>query len=421
MLSAEDNAMLTQTDPGTPMGDLFRRFWMPAMLSDELPGADCPPVRLRLLGENLVGFRDTDGNVGVLDAYCPHRGAPLFFGRNEDCGLRCVYHGWKFDVHGACVDIPNVPEGDTYKHKVRIKSYAVIEKAGLIWVYMGPEDKQPPFYQFEWLDTPDSHRFMQKLIINCNYFQSMEGDFDASHAPFLHRTLDNNASNLSARIRENSLTYEDVMPTYVLEDTPYGNIFGAVRKQADGNQFVGVTHWIMPCFTTPGASPKVLQMNFRVPVDDEHTMHYRVRYDLNDPLSERERWENQHGGFLFPEVIAGTFTPVANKNNDYQIDRLMQRNYSYTGIKSFPIQDLAMIEDQWGPIADRTQEHLVSSDEAIIRVRRNILKAAKELTQGIEPPLLQTPEVARVLPSRMVLSSEADVAEALQPHAAARP
>ena len=123
MLSAEDNVMLTQTDPGTPMGNLFRRFWMPAMLSDELPGADCPPVRLRLLGENLVGFRDTDGNVGVLDAYCPHRGAPLFFGRNEDCGLRCVYHGWKFDVHGACVDIPNVPEGDTYKHKVRIKSW----------------------------------------------------------------------------------------------------------------------------------------------------------------------------------------------------------------------------------------------------------------------------------------------------------
>ncbi len=189
MLSAEDNAMLTQTDPGTPMGELFRRFWMPAMLSDELPGADCPPVRLRLLGENVVGFRDTEGNVGVLNAYCPHRGAPMFFGRNEGCGLRCVYHGWKFDIHGSCVDIPNVPEGDTYKHKVRIKSYPTIEKAGLIWVYMGPVDKQPPFYQFEWLETPETYRFMQKLIINCNYFQSMEGDFDASHAPFLHRTL----------------------------------------------------------------------------------------------------------------------------------------------------------------------------------------------------------------------------------------
>lgn len=232
MLSIEENQMLTETDPGTPMGELFRRFWMPAMLSEELPGADCPPVRLRLLGENLVGFRDSNGTVGVLDAYCPHRGAPLFFGRNEACGLRCVYHGWKFDVQGRCVDIPNAPEGVTYKDKVRIKSYAVIERAGLIWVYMGPPDKQPPFYRFEWLDTPDSHRFIQKLIVNC---------------------------------------------------------------------------------------------------------------------------------------------------------------------------------------------HLVSSDEAIIRVRRNILKAARDLSKGIEPALAQTPEVARVLPGRMVLPPDADVAAALRPHMQARP
>jgi phthalate 4,5-dioxygenase oxygenase subunit len=422
MLSVAENKMLTQTDPGTPMGELFRRFWMPAMLSEELPGADCPPVRLRLLGENLVGFRDSNGTVGVLNAYCPHRGAPMFFGRNEACGLRCVYHGWKFDVQGKCVDIPNVPEGGAYKEKVRTLSYAVMEKAGLIWVYMGPVDKKPPFYRFEWLDTPDSHRFIQKLIIHCNYFQSMEGDFDASHAPFLHRTLDNNASNLHVRIRENDASMEDEMPRYAIEDTPYGNIFGAMRQKKDSpHDMVSVTHWIMPCFTTPGASPKVLQMNFRVPVDDEHTMHYRLRYDLNDPLSERERWENQYGGFLFPEVIPGTFTPVANKSNDYLIDRLAQRNYSYTGIKSFPIQDLAMIEDQWGPIADRSLEHLVSSDEAIIRVRRNILKAARDLSKGIEPTLPWTPEVARVVPTRMVLSPEADVAEALRPHMEARP
>jgi phenylpropionate dioxygenase-like ring-hydroxylating dioxygenase large terminal subunit len=421
VLSLEENRLLTETDPGTPMGELFRRFWLPAMLSAELPGADCPPVRLRLLGENLAGFRDTNGQVGVLDAYCPHRGAPLFFGRNEECGLRCVYHGWKFDVHGTCVDIPNVPEGATYKQKIRTIAYPTIEKAGLIWVYMGPADKQPPFHRFEWLDTPDSHRFIQKLVIHCNYFQSMEGDFDASHAPFLHRTLDNNASNLHLRIRESAGSMEDMMPRYVLEDTPYGNIFGAVRKQQDDNNYVSVTHWILPCFTTPGASPKVLQMNFRVPVDDEHTMHYRLRYDLNDPLSERELWENKHGGFLFPEVIPGTFTPVANKSNDYLIDRLMQRNYSYTGIKSFPIQDLAMIEDQWGPIANRSLEHLVSSDEAIIRVRRNILKAARDLSKGIEPTLAWTPEVARVLPTRMVLPADADVAAALQPHWQARP
>src|SRR5579872_2353626 len=144
MLSHEDNAVLTQTDPGTPMGELFRRFWLPVMLSDELPGADCTPVRLRVLGEDLIAFRDTAGRVGIVDAYCPHRSAPMFFGRNEEGGLRCVYHGWKFDVSGQCTEMPNCWEGETFKEKVRIKAYPTEDRAGMIWAYMGPAEKKPP-------------------------------------------------------------------------------------------------------------------------------------------------------------------------------------------------------------------------------------------------------------------------------------
>ena len=154
MLTREDNELITQVGPGTPMGELFRRFWLPVMLAEEVPNADGTPVRLHVLNEKLIAFRDSEGRVGIVDSYCPHRGAPLFFGRNEECGIRCVYHGWKFDVDGNCVDLPNSPEGETYKDKVAIKSYPAIEKGGLIWAYMGPKDTQPPMPGFDWLDQP---------------------------------------------------------------------------------------------------------------------------------------------------------------------------------------------------------------------------------------------------------------------------
>src|SRR6188508_1266506 len=189
MLSEKDNAYLCQVGPGTPMGDLFREYWMPAIRSDELPSTDCPPVRVMLLGEPLIGFGTTSGAVGLMQNSCPHRGASMFFGRNEEEGLRCVYHGWKFDVTGACVDLPNSPEGDTYKNKVEIKSYPCEDKGDLIWAYMGPREKQPPFPEFEWTKLPRANRYVTKFIEQCNYLQAMEGDYDPSHARFLHSTL----------------------------------------------------------------------------------------------------------------------------------------------------------------------------------------------------------------------------------------
>src|SRR5918992_1542416 len=201
MLSVEDNEIVTNTNAGTPMGELFRRFWLPVALSEELPGPDCVPLRVRILGEDLIAFRDTDGKPGVVDAYCPHRGAPMFFGRNEENGLRCVYHGWKFDVTGACVDLPNAPEGATYKDKVKIKCYPSVDAGDLIWAYMGPEDKKPPFPAFEWTKLPRNHRYVTKFVEQCNYLQAMEGDYDPSHARFLHSTL--TPGTLGDSIRQN--------------------------------------------------------------------------------------------------------------------------------------------------------------------------------------------------------------------------
>src|SRR4051795_11513465 len=206
MLSQQDNETVTNTNRGTPMGELFRRFWLPVALSSELPGPDCIPVRVRVMGEDLIAFRDSNGKVGLVDANCPHRGAPLFFGRNEEEGLRCVYHGWKFDVDGNCVDIPNMPEGDTYREKIHVKRYPVVEKGDLLWAYMGPADKQPPFPHFQWADMPKSHRFVTKYRLECNYLQAMEGDFDQTHARFLHSTLEGNANNPGNNLRGNAIS-----------------------------------------------------------------------------------------------------------------------------------------------------------------------------------------------------------------------
>jgi phenylpropionate dioxygenase-like ring-hydroxylating dioxygenase large terminal subunit len=418
MLSKEDNELVTNTDPETPLGELFRRFWLPVALAEELPGPDCEPVRVRALGEDLIAFRDSDGKVGLLDAFCPHRGAPLFFGRNEESGLRCVYHGWKFDVTGQCVDLPNAPEGPSFKHKVRAVAYPVVEAGDLIWAYMGPADKQPPFPDFPWTKLPKSHRYVTKFRLECNYLQAMEGDYDPTHARFLHSTFlppnetqrmemgtyyrtpanrgfgsnDPNEEFPKAvgdrRITERNAPYPD------LEDFNAAVLSVSRVEQGDGNvkASVGVTWW-MPVFCTAGnALPGHLSSNMRVPIDNESVMFYRLRWSWN-PLTEADIAEYKHGGWTHPEMIPGTWKTKDNVFNDYNVDRVAQRNLSYTGIKTFPLQDIAMMENQWGPIAKRHKEHLATSDYQIIHIRRRLIRAAKNLMQGVEPEEPWHPEV----------------------------
>jgi phenylpropionate dioxygenase-like ring-hydroxylating dioxygenase large terminal subunit len=187
MLTREENELLTRTGPGTPMGSLMRRYWVPALFSRELPEPDCPPVQAKLMGERLVAFRDTDGRLGLLGELCPHRTASLFYGRNEECGLRCVYPGWKFDVDGNCVDMPSEPPGRGFQHKIKTTAYPCIERGGVVWTYMGPAELKPEFPSLEWAELPEQHRFVSRHIQECNWLQGLEGGFDTSHLAFLHR------------------------------------------------------------------------------------------------------------------------------------------------------------------------------------------------------------------------------------------
>ncbi len=414
MLSIEENDMLTQTGPGAPMGDLFRRHWIPALLSEEIPAPDCPPVRVKLLSENLIAFRDSNGNPGLVDSHCPHRGAPLFFGRNEESGIRCVYHGWKFDVTGACVDLPNSPEGETYKDKVAVKAYPCWDKGGMIWTYMGPADKEPPKPGFEWLDFGDDRRYLRKYHLRCNYFQALEGDYDPSHAYFLHSTLDNNEGNPGRRFGAgvfNSFlnrTYADYI------DTDYGVMNVAVSRTSDGQQQANVGHFYMPCYSSAGISgPDVYASNMRIPIDDESCYMYRLRWSYN-PFTQQQVHEDKYGGYTYPEQIPGSFMAKENKDNDYLVDRIAQKNYSFTGIKAFPIQDLALVEDQWGPRANRNLERLVSSDESIIKVRRRLLDAARALMEGQEPSGPNNPMAYRVHTSRATVPGDMPPLEAVE-------
>jgi phthalate 4,5-dioxygenase oxygenase subunit len=425
MLSKEDNELVTNTDPGTPMGDLFRRFWLPVALSDELPGPDCVPVKVKILNEDLIAFRDSNGDVGLVDAFCPHRGAPLYFGRNEEAGLRCVYHGWKFDVTGTCVDLPNTPEGDTFKHKIKIKSYPCQEAGGMVFAYMGPADRQPPFPEFDYLHVPAANIYVTKFQLECNWLQATEGDFDPSHGVFLHSTLDNNASNpgfvrfnnravqnLSGRPQQNFLAgpvdpnepfpysvgnrrfkKDDIRSRDHLEDIDGAFYAMAHTKTTDGRDQVSLAlRFNMPTYCPPGvARPGHFSANIRVPIDNYHMMFFRLRWSLS-PITPEDIVEYKQGGYAYPEMIPGTWKTKANVFNDYEVDRLGQKNYLYSGIKTFPLQDIAMMENQWGPLAKRELEHLVAMDYHMIYLRQKLLKAAKAMRDGIEPEEPWKPE-----------------------------
>jgi phenylpropionate dioxygenase-like ring-hydroxylating dioxygenase large terminal subunit len=419
MLSRQDNELVTNTDRGSPMGELFRRFWLPVALSEELPGPDCAPLRVKIMGEDLIAFRDSDGRAGLVDAYCPHRGAPMFFGRNEEAGLRCVYHGWKFDVTGACVDLPNAPEGETFKNKVRITAYPCEDAGDLIWAYMGPPERKPPFPGFEWCKLPKSHRYVTKFRLECNYLQAMEGDYDPGHANFLHSNLTEDTSWAFSNVNPNRRQQQQMgryaadpgkpdpfpravgprrrvvgAPTGQLEDSIGAVLSVSANELPDGTKVASAgASWMMPIFCTAGitASAGTYSSNMRIPIDNRAIMFYRLRWSY-DPLPERDIEEYKHGGFTFPELIPGTWKTKANVSNDYMVDRVAQKYFSYTGIKTFPLQDIAMMENQWGPLADRTREHLTTSDYVIIKVRRRLLAAAKALAEGVEPEAPWHPE-----------------------------
>jgi phenylpropionate dioxygenase-like ring-hydroxylating dioxygenase large terminal subunit len=389
MLSREDNERLVRVGPGQPAGEMFRRYWQPALLSEELPEKDCAPVRVRLLAEDLIAFRDTTGRVGLVDAHCPHRRAPLFFARNEECGLRCVYHGWKFDAEGTCVDMPSEPAESTFKSKIKLKAYPTVERGGLVWAYLGPKDKMPSPPDFEWTRAPATHRDLTKTLESCNYLQGMEGGLDTYHNSFLHYDSLGN---------KNLLRQKDRAPRIEIEPTAYGYYYGSVRTVDNSRHYVRVAHFIFPNHQMRAnitsfvgdqrQKVPMLEGHIWVPIDDEHTWVYNwaCGYDASAELTPEfnESW-NERNGRGKKDMIPGTYELKQNKGNDYLIDRQVQKTRNYTGINGINTQDWAMQEGM-GPVSDRTQEHLGPSDKAIITLRRMLLENTRVVERNEPVP-----------------------------------
>jgi phthalate 4,5-dioxygenase oxygenase subunit len=385
MLSRADNERLTRVGPGTPMGELMRRYWIPVAFSHQLPKPDGPPLRVRLLCEDLVLFRDTQGRIGLVDERCPHRTASLFFGRNEESGLRCVYHGIKFDVDGNCVDIPCLPPQtpaahiEALKRQMRLTAYPCIERGRLIWAYMGPPEHKPAFADLEWIGLPPEQRFETRHIQECNWLQGVEGGYDATHLTFLHGGGTSGVRN------------RHVVPSrYEVVATNFGFVVGTGRELDAGMEW-NLNVFIMPFHKIISSVPHAAHM--WVPIDDEHTMLYSINFNPEraftpEDLARETSWNGIHA-----ETLPGSERAIANKDNDYLIDRALQASgESYTGLKGFGIQDCA-IQESMGPIADRTREHLLATDVAITKIRRLFLDTLKSVAAGGEPPGLDPAEL----------------------------
>jgi len=405
VLTQAENELLTRVGPGTAMGALVRRFWLPAMLSPELPGPDCPPVRLRLLGEDLVAFRDSNGQVGVLAANCPHRGASLFFGRNEDRGLRCVYHGWKFDVHGNCVDMPNEPPESNFKHKVSQLAYPAREAGKVVWVYMGPHDPAPELPRLEWTLVPGDHVYAHKRIQDCSWLQNVEGEVDSSHISFLHRSALRGLGDATTVVQSEGAPRFSVLPT------EYGLLIGAQRQASDETDYWRMTQFLLPSFTMIPARPGApIDFTGAVPIDDEHMLGFTVAWRPDKPLTPEDVARIETWDYVYSEVDPTTFRALRNSANDYLIDRQGQRTQSYTGIKGIRDQDHA-VQEGMGSIVDRTREHLGSADTAVIHVRRLLLELVEDLQAGREPYAAQHGETYRVRSGDRMLPAGASFEE----------
>ncbi|MEA2640404.1 MAG: phthalate 4,5-dioxygenase [Chloroflexota bacterium] len=380
MLSKEENELLTRVGPGSRMGEMLRRYWLPACLAEEIPAPDCDPVRVRLLGEDLVVFRDSNGRVGLVKENCAHRGASLFLGRNEEGGLRCLYHGWKCDVEGRILDMPCEPGGSTFKDRVRQPAYPVREAGDIVWAYMGPLEKMPELPTFEWMLVPSTQRSIAKMRAECNYAQSLEGTLDYAHATVLHSGW---AVMGTWQYDEWHRPTRDTAPRHEIEDTSWGFRYAAISthfEEPDQKKYIQAK-----CFALPFHSILGSMIHLFVPMDDEHTWNYNIFFDRKKELDHAEHLRRRH------QVIGVDLNPDRTRvqtlaNNFLQDRALMREKRSYSGILgSGPNQDMAVLESM-KPIYDRTEEHLAASDEAVIHWRRYVLDALDAFEEGADPP-----------------------------------
>ncbi len=398
----KDNEDLTRVGPGTVMGALMRQYWLPALKSSELEAGGAP-VRLLLLGEKLVAARSPKGVVSVLDHRCPHRNASLFFGRNEEGGMRCVYHGWQFDETGQCVEMPNVVDGERFRQRVRATAYRAQERHGVVWVFMGDPAKVPPLPGLEILDAEEGDIEFEWAQRECNYLQSLEGDIDTSHLAFLHL----------GSIEPDDLRDDDTMkyvvanrvPQFEVTETPWGTSYCATKVADNGERYLRFANFIFPFWTQAPQGEFATNVMARawVPMDDTHTMSvtmlWKKRPQSFMPMRDGSDLPGAAELQLQPNTTdwLGRFRTVQNMANDYQIDREAQRSGRiFCGIENIGVQDQAVTESM-GEITDRAREHLVPSDLMIARTRRRLLQAARAFeATGKLPPGVDDPGIYRM-------------------------
>jgi len=429
VLTREDNELLCRVGPATPMGAMLREYWHPVLLSTELPSPDCAPIRVRLLGEDLIAFRDSAGRVGMLADHCPHRGASLFFGRNEESGLRCVYHGWKFDVSGRCVDMPNEPPESNFKDKIRQRAYRCADYGGVVWVYMGAREEPPPLPEIPLFLVPERQQFFTKRLQENNWVQAIEGGIDTTHASFLHVRLSLDLAMKREKDPKTNrewgadeqtnrgigLAMTNRYARFELVDTDYGIMIASRREAGDDSTYWRINQFLFPYWTMMPSHavvdrehPKRSQgAHAFVPMDDETTITWSFTANYERPFTDDElekmlEYPNPglHAGVpkgLLPPTSApmGAFRPVHNRENDYGLDYELQRTSQFCGIPDRSTQDNA-VQESMGPIYDRTREHLGISDTGVIRMRRRLLDAVKAHQPGGAPPGADTPSAYRV-------------------------
>jgi phthalate 4,5-dioxygenase oxygenase subunit len=414
MLPVEQNERLTRVGRGTPMGELVRRYWIPFLLSEDLPTPDCDPVRITLLGESLVAFRDTSGRVGLIDRLCAHRCADLFFGRNEEDGLRCTYHGWKFDVMGNCVDMPTEDEDSNFANKVQLTAYPCKEAGGALWTYMGPPALEPGLPEFEFMRVPETHRFVSWNVQENNFVQAIEGGIDSAHSAYLHSTLDSHKMNEAWREqgkRSGNLRdlyhARDKHPKFFARDTDYGVLVGSRRNTGEEKYYWRYNLFLMPFYSAPPSMPRSKFVHAFVPIDDYTCTRWSFSYSLDTSFSAQQKAAWRSGEGIHAQVHPGpAHIPVRNKSNDYLIDREEQRTLTFTGIKGTGEQDFS-VQEGMGTVVDRSRERLGVTDIGIIAMRRRLLKESSELLEGTEPYSASHGDVYRVRAGDVLLPADA--------------
>jgi phthalate 4,5-dioxygenase len=366
----EENELLTRVGPGTPGGDFLRRYWQPAALSEELP-SDGAPLPIRLMGEDLVLFRDDLGQPGLLGIHCAHRGADLSYGRLEDGGLRCIYHGWLYDRTGRCLDQPGEPSGSTFHERIRQTAYPCAELGGIVFAYLGPGE--PPLLpQYEFLLAPPERRFTTKWYQDCNYLQANEGNLDPQHVPFLHRVFTLNDGSRSFYYSSGTF------PSQELEETDFGFRLCRTRPLDDETDFVALTYFVFPNFGTFSGGPDGYSVNWHVPIDDYHHWKFHIQFDRVRPLDQAELLRRSFDS-------AAPYMPRRNRANRYLQDRDEMTDETFAGLgRSFQDHDMLATEGE-GPILDRTQEHLGFTDRAVVLMRRQMLQAIRDVQAGRDP------------------------------------